>query len=96
MFTLKIVQEDEGNTILKSWDTVRVHGPFSDQFSILVQDELDRTEEPELKEAIESYYSYLTDGNGNEYWLVIGEDCYITDMSGKTVQAIRSPQPINQ
>lgn len=95
MFTVKVVNQDEGNTLLFSWPSVRVHGTFSTEFELMKDAEYEEAND-ELKPHVDSYYAWIGDNDGNEYWLAIGDDCFITDASGKTVQAIRSPQVIHE
>lgn len=94
MFTVKIRNEEQDNTLLMQWNQVRSHGPFSEQFNILKQDAIDRACTSEVADNCQLYYAWIGDGDGNEHWLAIGDDCFITDVSGKTVMIHRSPEPI--
>ncbi len=90
MFTVKIVNQDQDNATLFQWEKIQSHGPLSHHFETLKQYEIDRADD-EVKDMCKDYYAYIGDGNGHEYWIAIGDDCFVTDASGKTVLIHRSP-----
>lgn len=92
MFTIKIEDQD-GSARLFSWSQVISHGPLSAHFDTYKHMAIENAETSDVAEACQEYYAWLGDGDGNEYWLIMGEDCFITDGSGKTVLIHRSPEP---
>lgn len=92
MFTIKIINEGQDNTYLFQWEHIYSHGPFSAQFEAAKLSAIERADD-EIKDMCQLYYAHIHDGGGNEFWLSIGDDCFVTDSSGKTVLIHRSPDP---
>lgn len=98
MFTLKIVNHNEGYTSIRSWETVDIIRKGTETFSDLIKVEKEKWNHDGMKvdqitamhEAIDTYSAVLRTVDGeSEYYLCEHQTAYIMDSNGSTVEVVK-------
>ena len=98
MFTVKIVNNNEGYTSIRSWATVDIIRKGTETFNELIRAEKEKWNHEGMKEdqviamheAIDTYSAILRTVDGEtDYYLCEHQTAYIMDGSGSTVEVVR-------
>ena len=98
MFTVKIVNKNDGSSSLRSWESVDIFKKGTETFSDLIKDERSKWSTENLSEdayqammeAIDSHSAVLRTVDGElDYYLCEHQAVYIMDASGNTVEVVR-------
>ena len=98
MFTLKIVNHNEGYTSIRSWETVDIIRKGTETFNDLIKaekekwshDGLAEDQVTAMHEAIDTYSAVLRTVDGeSEYYLCEHQTAYIMDRNGSTVEVVK-------
>lgn len=98
MFTVKIVNNNDGSSSLRSWESVDIHKRGTETFAHMIKgeranwstDNLSEDAYKAMMESIDTYSAILKTVDGNlDYYLCDHQTAYIMDAAGNTVECIR-------
>ena len=98
MFTVKIVNNNDGSSSLRSWESVDIHKRGTGTFESLIKDErakwstenLSEDAYEAMMESIDTHSAILRTVDGDlNYYLCEHQTVYIMDAAGNTVECIR-------